>query len=73
MADPSRVLLGADKRCWPPPANPAECSDLPSSPLPAAIYGKATDTGAELAHVRPSVRQSVDWPPSRPNAGRPNQ
>lgn len=51
MADSERVLLGADKRCWPPLANAAECTDVPQSHLPSLIYGQSTDTGAELQHV----------------------
>lgn len=53
MEDPNRVMLGADKRCWPPPLNPAECVDILASPLPAEVYGPGTDSGAELPHVRP--------------------
>ncbi|KAL7410116.1 hypothetical protein BDY24DRAFT_372130 [Mrakia frigida] len=49
LSYPARVLIGADKRCWPPGPNPLECIDIPNSTLPSNIYGDETDTGQELA------------------------
>jgi len=46
------VLISADKKCWPEPANSAECDDVPQSPLPAQAYGEQTDTGGWGETVR---------------------
>lgn len=66
MEEPYRVLLGADKRCWPPSPDPDVdyCQDLPSSPLPSNVYGSETDTGAELKHVRLAASPSPIFPPA---------
>lgn len=66
MEEPYRVLLGADKRCWPPSPDPDVdyCQDLPSSPLPSNVYGSETDTGAELKHVRLAASPPPIFPPS---------
>ncbi|KAL7412095.1 hypothetical protein BDY24DRAFT_416644 [Mrakia frigida] len=60
-----RVLIGADKRCWPPSPNPRECIDIPNSTLPTKIFGKDTDTGAEL----PNIHTFFLNRPRYPNSG----
>ncbi|KAI4130366.1 MAG: hypothetical protein LQ347_003411, partial [Umbilicaria vellea] len=37
------VLYGADKLCWPNPADDPACAAVPPSTLPSSIYGPQTD------------------------------
>lgn len=52
------MLIGADKKCWPEPANSVECDDVPQSPLPAQAYGVQTDTAGWGTSVRSRARLS---------------
>lgn len=58
------LLLKSDKRCWPPPPNPDECTYIPNSTLPSHIFGPETDTGAELPHDHTFYLNRPRWPNS---------
>lgn len=40
-----KVLFGADKLCWPNPAEDPACAAVPYSTLPKTVYGPETDQG----------------------------
>ncbi|KAL7415146.1 hypothetical protein BDY24DRAFT_433966 [Mrakia frigida] len=63
LTSPPRVLIGADKKCWPPIP---ECLNLPSSPLPSQIYGDETDSGADQLGRAPTYNLNR---PRYPNSG----
>ena len=48
-----KVILGADKLCWPNPREDPACFAVPYSTLPEDIYGEDTDTDPKAFHNRP--------------------
>ena len=48
-----KVLLGADKLCWPNPHTDPACVAVPFSTLPKDLYGADTDTDPKAYHNRP--------------------
>lgn len=40
---PYKIIVGADKRCWPQDASSPACQNVPQSELPNDIYGEKTD------------------------------
>ena len=48
-----KVLLGADKLCWPNPHEDPACVAVPFSTLPKDVYGPDTDTDPKAYHNRP--------------------
>ena len=43
LASGKRIVLGADKNCFPNEPDSPVCTDIPESPLPPGIYGEDTD------------------------------
>lgn len=53
-----KVLFGADKLCWPNPAEDPACAAVPYSTLPKNIYGPETDQDEEGFLNRPRYLNS---------------
>ena len=53
-----RVIYGADKLCWPNPAEDPACAALPPSTLPKDIYGPQTDLDPDGFLNRPRYLNS---------------
>lgn len=52
------VIFGADKICWPNPAEDPACAAVPYSPLPKDIYGPETDKDPKAFLNRPRYLNS---------------
>ena len=52
------VIFGADKICWPNPAEDPACAAVPYSTLPKDVYGPLTDKDPEAFHNRPRYLNS---------------
>ena len=53
-----KVIFGADKLCWPNPAEDPACAAIPYSTLPKDVYGPDTDKEKEGFHNRPRYLNS---------------
>ncbi|KAL6715316.1 hypothetical protein ACLMJK_007581 [Lecanora helva] len=53
-----KVIFGADKICWPNPAEDPACAAIPYSSLPENIYGPDTDKDPTAMHNRPRYLNS---------------
>ena len=53
-----KVIFGADKICWPNPAEDPACAAVPYSTLPKDVYGQGTDKDAMAFHNRPRYLNS---------------
>lgn len=53
-----RIIYGADKLCWPNPAEDPACAALPPSTLPKDVYGPQTDRDPEGFLNRPRYLNS---------------
>jgi len=52
--DTDKVVVGAEKACWPNPWESPACQDVPESPLPKGTYGSVPGPeGNYLPHTRP--------------------
>lgn len=52
------VIFGADKICWPNPAEDPACAAVPYSTLPKDVYGPLTDKDPDSFHNRPRYLNS---------------
>lgn len=52
------VIFGADKICWPNPAEDPACAAVPYSTLPKDVYGPLTDKDPNSFHNRPRYLNS---------------
>lgn len=52
------VIFGADKICWPNPAEDPACAAVPYSTLPKDVYGPLTDKDPDAFHNRPRYLNS---------------
>ena len=53
-----KVIFGADKICWPNPAQDPACAAVPYSTLPKDVYGPETDKDKAGFHNRPRFLNS---------------
>ena len=53
-----KVIFGADKICWPNPAEDPACVAVPYSSLPDSTYGPDTDKDPTATHNRPRFLNS---------------
>lgn len=53
-----KVIFGADKLCWPNPAEDPACAAVPYSTLPKNVYGPETDQDSEGLLNRPRYLNS---------------